>query len=115
MSTAPQQRRAHDGQPQEVRLTDETIQYLNEQIKDAVAEGIKGAITEDAAKAFWAAGLKVLQEQASEHAGRFVLGGIWGIARKLSTFLILGGVVYAIGGWQALVGLFKLLFSNGGH
>jgi hypothetical protein len=106
---------ANEGHPQEVRLTDETIQYLNEKIRDAVAEGIKGAITEDAAKAFWVAGLSVLQEQASEHAGRFVLGGLWGIVRRLSTFLVLGGVVYAIGGWQALVGLFKVIFSNGGH
>ena len=102
-------------QPQEVRLTDETIKYLNEQIKEAVASGISQAVNEEAAKAFWGAGLQVLQEQAAEHAGRFVLGGIWGIARKLSTFLVLGGIVYAMGGWQALVGLFKLLFSNGGN
>ncbi len=105
----------HEVKAREVRLTDETIQYLREQIRGAVEEGVKSTMNEAAARAFWGAGLKVLQEQAAEHAGRFVLGGLWGIVRKLSTFLLLGGIVYAVGGWQALVGLFKLLFSNGGH
>lgn len=113
MSTAPQ-RRANDGKPQEVRLTDDTIQYLNEQIGEAVARGIKGAITEDTAKAFWAAGFTMLQDQASEHAGRFVIGGLWGLMRKLMMFLTLGGIVYAIGGWSGLAALFKALFSHGG-
>lgn len=114
MTTTPQ-RRANDGNPQEVRLTDETINYLNERIAEAVARGIKGAITEDTAKAFWSAGFTVLQDQAAEHAGRFVIGGLWGLARKVSMFLILGGVVYAIGGWAGLAALFKALFSSGGH
>jgi hypothetical protein len=99
----------------EVRLTNETIKYLREQMRDAVEEAMKSAMNEDTARAFWGAGLKVLQEQAAEHAGRFVLGGLWGLVRKLSTFLLLGGIVYAVGGWQALVGLFKVLFSSGGH
>lgn len=113
--TDSQTRRAYDSKPQEVRLTDETILYLNEQIKDAVRSGIKDAVDEGAVRAFWATGLTVLQEQAAEHAGRFVLGGLWGILRKMSMFLVLGVVVYAVGGWQALVGLFKVLFGTGGH
>ncbi|WP_343735274.1 hypothetical protein [Acidovorax sp.] len=99
--------------PSEVRLTDATIDYLEEKMKAAVAEGIKSAMTEDTAKAFWGAGLTVLQKQATQHAGRFVLGGLWGLLRKASLFMALGGIVYAIGGWAALATLFKALFTSG--
>lgn len=96
----------------EVRLTDETISYLEEKMAKAVREGITAAINEENATKFWAAGLSVLQKQASEHAGRFVIGGLWGLTRKLMLFTMLGGAVYAFGGWSALAAFAKLLFSG---
>lgn len=96
----------------EVRLTDETIAYLEERIAAAVGNGIKTAITEDTAVAFWSAGLAALQKQATQHAGRFVLGGLWGLARKASLFFMLGGIVYALGGWAALAALAKTIFGK---
>lgn len=105
----------NDRRATEVRLTDETIQYLEDRIASAVGTGIKSAMTEDTAAAFWAAGLSVLQRQATNHAGRFVLGGLWGLARKASLFLMLGGIVYALGGWSALAALAKAIFSSGGN
>lgn len=99
--------------PAEVRLTDETGAWLEAKMAAAVREGIKGAMTEETAAAFWAAGLTVLQRQATQHAGRFVLGGLLGLLRKASLFMALGGIVYAIGGWAALATLFKALFTSG--
>ena len=96
----------------EVRLTDETIAYLEERIAAAVGNGIKTAITEDTAVAFWSAGLAALQKQATQHAGRFVLGGIWGLLRKASLFFMLGGIVYAVGVWAALAALAKTIFGK---
>lgn len=96
----------------EVRLADETIAYLEERIAAAVGDGIKTAITEDTAVAFWSAGLAALQKQATQHAGRFVLGGIWGLLRKASLFFLLGGIVYAVGGWAALAALAKTIFGK---
>lgn len=96
----------------EVRLTDETIAHLEERIVAAVGDGIKTAITEDTAVAFWSAGLAALQKQATQHAGRFVLGGIWGLLRKASLFFMLGGIVYAVGGWAALAALAKTIFGK---
>ena len=96
----------------EVRLTDETIAHLEERIVAAVGDGIKAAITKDTAVAFWSAGLAALQEQATQHAGRFVLGGIWGLLRKASLFFMLGGIVYAVGGWAALAALAKTIFGK---
>lgn len=98
-----------------MRLTDETIAYMEERIAAAVGSSIKSAMTEDNAAAFWAAGLSVLQKQATQHAGRFVLGGLVGVVRKLGLFLTLGGIIYAMGGWSALAALFKVLFQSGGN
>lgn len=99
--------------PAEVKLTDETITFLEKRMAKAVENGFKSVLNETTAEAFWAAGLNVLQRQATQRAGRFVLGGLWGLMRKMSLFLMLGGVVYAVGGWTALAGLFKALFVVG--
>lgn len=99
----------HPPRSAEVRLTQETIDFLEQRMTAAVRAGITEAINEETAERFWAAGIQVLQRRTSEHAGRFVVGGIIGVIRKLGTFLLLGGLVYAVGGWQALAGLAKLL------
>lgn len=78
----------------------------------AVKDGLQSVLNEQTAEAFWAAGFNVLQRNATQHAGRFVIGGLWGLMRKMSLFLMLGGIVYAIGGWSALAGLFKTLFGS---
>lgn len=108
MSVTPQQPAAAS----EVRLTDETIAYLKQITEQAVANGIKAAINKETATAFWSAGFEALQENATQHAGRFVLGGMWGLMRRLSMFVLLGGVVYAIGGWSALAKLWHALWGT---
>lgn len=98
----------------EVRLTDETIEYLEQKIAQAVRDGIAGAITEDTAAKFWGAGLAVVQKQAAAQTGKLVLSGLSGLLSKGFLFLLVGGLVYAVGGWSALAGLFKALFHSGG-
>lgn len=94
----------------EVRLSNETLAYLESRIALAVAAGLKNAVTEDTAVLFWSAGLTALRKNAAEHTGRFVLGGLRGLLSKLGLFLALGSLVYALGGWSALAGLWKALF-----
>lgn len=108
-----EERRNKPWKAAEVRLTDETIRYLEEKFANAVREGISSAMTEETAEKFWAAGLTVLQKQAAAHTGRFILGSLWGVSRKILIFLMIGGIVYAVGGWGALAALFKALFHPG--
>ena len=96
----------------EVRLQDETILYLREQIREAVGEGIRSALTTEAAEAFWGAGLALLHRQAREHTGRFVLGGLFSLVKRLWMVIAIFGLIYATGGWPAVVGLVKSVFSN---
>lgn len=95
--------------PVEVRLTDETIDYLEQRLAGAMAKAVSQSMTEEVAKEFWAAGIKVLREQAAQRTGRFVLGGLGGLASRVGTFILLGGLVYAIGGWAALAKLWQAL------
>lgn len=99
----------------EVRLKEETLVHMQSLMREAVRQGVQDLVTEKTIEQFWAGGLSMLQKQATQHAGRFVLGGLWGLARKASLFVLLGGAVYAFGGWTALATLFKALFSSGGH
>ena len=109
----------HSEQPQaeatQVSLTESALQEISERVSTAVRDGINAGINEETAAAFWAAGLAVFQKQATAHAGRFVLGGILGLARKALVFLALGGLFYAVGGWAGLALLFKALFDGGGR
>jgi len=97
----------------DVTLMPETIALLEDRMSHAVAAGIQSAMTEDAARQFWAAGFRALQEEAQTHTGRFVLGGLIGLVKKLITFVALGGMVYAIGGWTLLGKLWHALFGTG--
>lgn len=97
----------------DVTLTPDTIALLEDRMSHAVAAGIQSAMTEDAARQFWGAGFRELQEEAQAHTGRFVLGGLAGLMKKLGTFMVLGGMVYAIGGWTALGKLWHALFGTG--
>ena len=110
---ASQTTSAGDATVAEVRLTRETVDYIEGRMAEAVRAGITAAMNETNAEAFWAAGLSVLQKRANEHAGRFVIGSLWELARKAAAFVLLGGIVYAVGGWQALAGLAKLLVGKG--
>lgn len=96
--------------PDEVRLTNETLLHLETRIAAAVKNGISEAMNEDNAEKFWTAGATVFRRQATEHTGKFVIGGLMGLLRKFGLFIVLGGIVYAFGGWGALATLFKTLF-----
>lgn len=104
---------------EEVRLREETLAHLKEVMRDAVREGLRDLLTDEETTAklyasFWAGGLAMLQQQAAQHAGRFVLGGLFGLLRKVSMFIVIGSAVYAFGGWTALAAFVKGLFSQGG-
>lgn len=100
---------------QEVLLRTETIDHLDAKIAQAVRDGIKGAMNEETAAAFWSAGLTLLRKQATERAGQAVIGGLWSLMQRIMLFLFLGGLVYSVGGWSALANLFKAVFGGAHH
>ena len=97
--------------PVEVRLTKSTIEFLEARLEESMRRVIKESINQESARLFWEAGIAVVREEATQHTGRFVLGGIKGVAAKGFTFMMLGSIVYAIGGWAGLAKLWAVLFN----
>lgn len=106
-----------DTNRQQQALTEESRVLLAAMLRDemrlAVAEGISAAMTDEAAEKFWNTGLAVLQRQAKTAAGGFVLGGLGALFRRVGLFVLLGGIVYWIGGWSALATFGKFLMGDG--
>ena len=91
---------------------DELVERLTEAQAASSASGIKAAVTDEVALKFWMSGIRALQEHAAEHTGRWLLGGVWAVVQKLMLFMLLGGVVYAIGGWSALAKVWHVIFGG---
>lgn len=97
----------------EVRLTDETIRYLEERISAAVAEGLRSTMTPEAARSFWSTGFEVLREQTLRGTGDFVLGGLWAGVKKLLWVAGIALALWATGGWALVKGFLTIAFSKG--
>lgn len=92
---------------------DALVTRIAESSAKATAQALHDALNEDTALRFWVAGIKALQEHAAEHTGRWILGGVWSIVQRLMLFVLLGGIVYAIGGWTALAKVWDVIFGGG--
>ncbi len=97
----------------EVRLSEKTLNEIETRMAKAVGEGIKYAMTEENARAFWIAAMAGLQKSATENTGRFVLGGIKALIRKMFLLLLVLGMAYAAGGWGLFVAAYKAISSSG--
>lgn len=80
------------------------VQEMPDRIGKAVQEANMRTVSDPA---FWAAAGTALRREARDQAGGFVWGGIISALRWAAWFLIVGVGVYLVGGWSALVALFK--------
>lgn len=84
-------------------LTEESRLLLAAIVRDemrvAIAEGISAAMTDAAAERFWSKGMEVLQRQAKEKAGDFLVDGVTTAAKRLLWVGVFALVVYSVGGW----------------
>lgn len=83
-------------------LRGETL--TSQAVAEAVSEGIRIAVSDPAV---WSAAIEAMQTRARSEAGGWLLGGIKSAASKLIWLMVIGTGVYLIGGWTALVSLFK--------
>lgn len=73
-------------------------------IRAEVAAGIRDAVSDPET---WAVAFDAFNKYAQSRTGKIFLGGLWTVLRKLVFVgLILAGV-YAIGGFPAILALFK--------
>lgn len=98
------------------QLPPEMASAVKHEVKQAMDEWARDVLfTRANMEVFWGTAFEVLQDKAQEHTGKFVVASIGGLLRKLTVFLVLGGLVYIFGGWSALVGFFKSISSSITH
>lgn len=94
-----------------VLLTSFIRTELRDELRMAVADGITAAMTDSAAERFWSKGLEVLQRQAKQKAGGFLLEGLTTAAKKALWIALLVGIAYSIGGWTLLKAVWAAIKS----
>lgn len=78
-----------------------------------IAAALHGAITQAASSPeTWAAAVSGMRQATERNAGRWLIGGVWAVARKALVITALGMLVYSVGGWSALAGLFKAVAAG---
>jgi hypothetical protein len=84
-------------------LSDSELGELDTLMRRSVANGIREVVQDpEVLEAFWGGAATVLQRTARERTGGFVLGALGGLLSRVWLFVLLGGIVYALGGWSAL-------------
>lgn len=88
---------AHDQEPEGSRHA--FAPMTRDEMRAAVAEGVEAVLTNEHV---WAKVFTVLQKQAAQRTGRFVLGGLVAVLKKAMWVAIFVGIAYSIGGWTLL-------------
>jgi hypothetical protein len=73
-------------------------------VRHAIAEGLLLAIKHDE---FWPTLTSGMQRHAQAEAGGWLFGSLKAAISKVALFLMLGLLVYLVGGWSGLVAFFK--------
>jgi len=99
--------------PAEVRLAQEQVDELKAIVRTAAADALRDSITQDMAEKFWAAGIAVLQDNAKKQAGDFVVGGVLALLKRGFLIVLVGSMVYTLGGWAMFVKFAKWVSTLG--
>lgn len=75
-----------------------------EQLRHAVAGGVKEALEDPE---IWSAAMKGMSRAAQQEAGGWLFSGIRTALSRMAWLLVLGMLVYQVGGWTALTSFFK--------
>lgn len=79
-------------------------ELMRELVADATADGIKRAVSDPA---MWAAASEGMRMHAANEAGGWLLSGMKAALSRVAWIAVIGLAVYMVGGWSALVALFK--------
>lgn len=95
-----------------VTLSEESMAQLALMIEKKVDQSLEKKLNEQTAEIFWNAGLKMLRREAGDRALKVGWWGFKQLAGKALLFVVVGWLVYAVGGWEGLTRLLKLLFGK---
>ena len=80
--------------------------------KDVAAAVGAGMVEAASNPATWTAALSGLRKSTEQHAGRWLVGALWAVAKKGLVIVVIGMLIYSFGGWTALSAAWKALWSD---
>lgn len=86
------------------------IDDLPDQIGVSIEKAIKRAVAD---RQTWHTAGEALHEVAKERAGGWLFGGLQVLFSRAMWLLIIGVGIYMLGGWTALAGAIKSVFTSG--
>jgi hypothetical protein len=86
-------------------------QMMRDALAEALVESLPKALPRTAKELvrdpeFWSAANAGLQEHVSNKAGGLIMHVVWSAVSKVILFVILGSVVYGLGGWGMVAKIF---------
>lgn len=91
----------------------ELEQVTQKAVASGIREGLRSVIKDDEyMEAFWNQGVKMAKQQATLKAGTLLVDGLWGLFKKAGTFLLLGLILYSVGGWDLAARFIKFFFTD---
>jgi hypothetical protein len=79
-------------------------EMMRELVADATATGLKRVVADPD---FWAAASEGMRKHAAAEAGGWLMSGIKAAFSRVMWIVVIGLSVYMVGGWTAVVALFK--------
>ncbi len=95
-------------------VVDDHAAAVKGKTKEALSEAIREAMRDkDACAVFWGSAGDALMNYGQQQTGKLVIGGIKGVVSRLGMFMVLGLIVYSVGGWAALAAVWKAIWPTG--
>jgi predicted phage tail protein len=94
-------------------VTNDEQKKLAEAVSAAITHSVREMLQdEEVMRAFWEASFTQLQRRATAGAGGWLLGSFGAILSKISMFAAVALLVYALGGWAALVKVVAIMDTS---
>lgn len=83
----------------------------SQMMRDAVAEAVEQAFPKALQSAArdpdtWAALQEGMKKHVSARAGGLIMNAVWSVVSRIMLFIMLGLLIYAIGGWALVAKIF---------
>lgn len=98
----------------EAKLSEESLADIRAHIDAALDDWATRVFTPETAELFWASAFTALQKQAQQQTGKLVFSSLSAVVRRFFLLLLIGGLIYVLLGWPAMLGFVKAWHSSGG-
>lgn len=96
-------------------FTDSELDQIDRRMAHAVTQGLRDVLEDrEAIRKFWEGALDAASAHAAQQTGNAVLGAVKFAVTRGALFLLVGMLIYSLGGWGALATTWRAFFGSQG-